>query len=1540
MASIGAAILTSTNTTTLMTATTSRVQEKELVIEYLGDYSDKLFRINKKTGLTLKPGPKCLIPSEARFKTNYPLRKGSKFVRSKYYELNMLADHQDLISSSFNWKLRLEFEFSGTFHIACYKSSNLNELNADCNGYANGNGKPAKTNSKGELREDLNELILWQAYVIVEPEMKVPLNAIRCQTVLSKCLGPLSSWRQRLTMVKELRYNMIHFTPIQELGQSESSYSLRDQLKLNPLFGATLNDVRKEIEYMDKKWSIMSVTDIVLNHTANDSPWIREHPECAFNMSNSSHLRPAFLLDSAFIWIMQDLMSGYLLQTDGLSAKDISNEISVQKIAILLRSYYIPQLKLFEFFMINIADALARFKTIERGNELQIDYANYERYGALVKCIPSNIKSADELKSFLTEQNIKRKNEIRDQLNYALNNAINAIKYERLNPNGPYFKQPVDPTRPLVAPYFTHTPIEEFKIVQEERKMYSVEQGSLFMAHNGWVMGASAGNADCSSNINADIYFKRELIAWGDCIKLRYGSGPSDVPFLWDHMRKYVESQAKIFHGFRIDNCHSTPLHVAEFVVDIARSIRPDFYLMAELFTQSEQMDNLYVNRLGLSSLIRESMSANNSRELGRLMYRFGGTPVGAFLATGAEPLKPCVANAIFYDQTHDNESPIKKRSAYDLPATMAILNMASCATGSTRGYDELVPHYIDVVKEKRLYPSQVDENNALLPLRRFLNGTLQRELQGFSEIFVDQVNDDVIAITRHNPNEGTSIVLIARTSFNANQNQHSSSPIKPLTIEGQIARILIEAQAYGDPSQYVRNEQFINGLANFRIKIFNSQARPEEAKLTHVEQLNVSHCELTFNEFTFLPSSVLAVKISLAEHQVASLKFVNSWRIDPSHFSNLTLDDANFILFRCAEENSFEPYELPDFTRFTYSGLYGLMYYLERVRENQDQAHPLAVNLRLGNWLSDYIIRRLKSRKSTFNLAEHLDHALSHVYELPRGMVPKYFDFIINQVYEFVLNQVVYPSLSIFVSKGPKFVKLLALSSVALVGECPSAPLPAVDQSSKLGYLPSIAAGLPHFSVGYMRNWGRDTFIAMRGLLLVTGRFVEAKSIILSCARTLKHGLIPNLIDGGVKSRYNCRDAVWWWLYCIREYTRMAPSGIEILRCKVRRLHKPERKSANSSSNARSSSRANLMQANGLSNGHSDSTSDAACISQYLFDVIQEALECHFKGMEFVEDNAGKQLDEHMTEKGFHVKYGTKQDTGFVFGGNRWNCGTWMDKMGSSLEANTQGLPASPRDGSAIELVALSKCIVSWLDEMSELGYYPYDKVERVYDNTITLEWTWKKWASLIQANFENYFYIPLEHEQQQQQQQANLQFELNSKLINRRGIYKDTLGASIEWQDYQFRPNFLIALVVAPELFDPNHAKNALKLAKDCLCGPLGMKTLDPTDWNYCGDYDNDNRSSDPKVSHGYNYHQGPEWLWLTGYYIRASSKFLGVAERSHHLQLLTNIYGVLIDTPWLGLPELTNSDGKFCKFSCPTQAWSLGTTLEALQESVRKS
>lgn len=77
------------------------------------------------------------------------------------------------------------------------------------------------------------------------------------------------------------------------------------------------------------------------------------------------------------------------------------------------------------------------------------------------------------------------------------------------------------------------------------------------------------------------------------------------------------------------------------------------------------------------------------------------------------------------------------------------------------------------------------------------------------------------------------------------------------------------------------------------------------------------------------------------------------------------------------------------------------------------------------------------------------------------------------------------------------------------------------------------IIAGFPWFG-----QWGRDTFIALSGLCLVTARFELARQILANFARHLDAGMIPNcLSDANREPAYNTIDATLWFLHALDRY-------------------------------------------------------------------------------------------------------------------------------------------------------------------------------------------------------------------------------------------------------------------------------------------------------------------------------------------------------------------------------------------------------------------
>lgn len=84
-----------------------------------------------------------------------------------------------------------------------------------------------------------------------------------------------------------------------------------------------------------------------------------------------------------------------------------------------------------------------------------------------------------------------------------------------------------------------------------------------------------------------------------------------------------------------------------------------------------------------------------------------------------------------------------------------------------------------------------------------------------------------------------------------------------------------------------------------------------------------------------------------------------------------------------------------------------------------------------------------------------------------------------------------------------------------------------------ELGRRASIIAGYPWFS-----DWGRDSMIAIPGLLLACGRHAEALGTLTAFAALRRRGLVPNCFDDATgEAKYNTADASLWFIQASFDY-------------------------------------------------------------------------------------------------------------------------------------------------------------------------------------------------------------------------------------------------------------------------------------------------------------------------------------------------------------------------------------------------------------------
>ena len=1528
-------------------------------------------------------------------------------------------------------------------------------------------------------------------YITVLPKVliqgkEIKLDDIQLQTILSKSLGKINEFEKYFRESSKLKYNFVHFTPIQQLGISESLYCLRDNTKINNIFydNKDLSEEEKTKlfkEQLDKGrdiYGIGSFVDIVLNHASDNSEWLGNHPECGYNLENTPWLNCAYALDC----ILQEYSNSFCdCKTSRRCQPFVNNENDLKEIMSDLWNI-VNRANLHEYFIMNLEqnkkilnDFYENFyrernkytheiNSIHIGNDNEaIEYIfnhcldeigycrngvkiNGEKFGCcLIKLFNYNVNNREQFFNkaayFMNQCNERWKKIIPDWINGGMNNIRNGIHWEFIQNHN----KAIRVKKPLISPYFA---VFDKK---DKRKIF---------ACNGWV-GESEDPNNPAPNFTEKgtyYYFKRKINIWSDCPKLNYGNSPSDCPYLIEHMTRYVQQMAKMFNGFRLDNAHSTPIFIAEYLAQKAREVNPDLIVMAELFTKKEK-EISFVNRIGINILIRELIWCNNTRDLSAQIHRFGGGydhMLGKIeeniydyvknddnvILRKMKYLLPSLPHSIIFDLTHDNETYLQKMNNLALNLTkMACNSFSSTAIGSTRGFDQLFPIQPSVVNEQRRYIYDEDFNNMFhsnehhrtAPKEGKKKDEPKKALTKFNfrcsfankvnlalscrgwkpdinlkktggDLFSTEVvlgnnqkilykfviNDKEWVCDDTKPKEedgkgnvnnviylGNADKYIPSTNISDGLGLNSSQKdfhIKDLKLlRRQLNLIRNDISLYKNEfylhqenqflcifRTFVTEENYLANIPNFdgyalicrtgyeqgdttptrielpgiysefvcgstmkvgKIDVESFKSRPDLYGtdsdvyftkdgnwLNNFSYINQEKGRTLINFNGNMPSNTaIILKFKLTEEVRNSLIYIekeinqinNDWK---SLTQNLDLCDINLVLYKCEREELDNTrgergtYSFDNFGPLCYAGISHLHKKLNEFKLNKEN-NSILDNIRAGDWLLDYTIKRFKDQPNLKNIYNILCTIFDNYKKLYVHHKPVYITKIIDLLYNIMIMKLYDLMKNKYIINFSSFSRLLLNSIPQFIGYIENSRF---KHNTELPYNKlSLSAGLPHFSVEYMRCWGRDTFISFNGLFLIPGLFKEAKAILLNYASVMRHGLIPNLLDSGINCRYNARDATWFFLRSVIDYVERS-KDFDIFNFEI-----------------------NMVFLSDDCNEHNNKKERGERMNMKLAEIVHEILQRHAKGISFREWRAGKQIDEQMTDEGFNIKIYLNEENGFIYGGNKWNCGTWMDKMGSSEKARNKGHPATPRNGADCEIIGLLYYTLVHLDYLNKEGKYPFKEIKLNDGKNLK----YSEWATKIKDNFEKFFFIE----------------KKNSNALHD-NIYKDYISDDNDLRhESQLRPNIFVTLAIAPELFNKSHAIKFMKVAEQYLIvkNCIGVRTLDYTDKNYNGNYEVHNDTDNYHLAHGLNYHNGPEWVWPSGFYLISKINFNNEEEIFSDLcKKLIPFEMYIQKDKWSGLPELTNKDGSYCEGSCPTQAWSVATLIEALDELSHQS
>jgi predicted glycogen debranching enzyme len=362
-----------------------------------------------------------------------------------------------------------------------------------------------------------------------------------------------------------------------------------------------------------------------------------------------------------------------------------------------------------------------------------------------------------------------------------------------------------------------------------------------------------------------------------------------------------------------------------------------------------------------------------------------------------------------------------------------------------------------------------------------------------------------------------------------------------------------------------------------------------------------------------------------------------------------------------------------------------------------------------------------------------------------------------------------------------------------------------------------SVIAGYHWFS-----DWGRDTMIALPGLTWLSGRSGLARQILLTFARHVDEGMIPNRFpdQGRAAPEYNTVDATLWFVEAVRALA--------------------------------------------------DEAGDHEFVRAHLYEALIDILAWHERG----------------------TRYGIRLDgDGLLVAGTGGTQLTWMDaRVGDRV--------VTPRHGKPVEVQAL------WYNALRTVGAFA-----RRFRDVATAA-RYREISTLAARTFGARFW--------------NVDAGCLYDVVDRDG----GIDASV-------RPNQIFAVSLRHSILARDLAKRVVDVVQTQLLTPYGLRTLAPTDPQYCGRYEGDVATRDAR------YHQGTVWPWLMGPFVTA---YLNVHRHTPTAKRIVRgwlapLQAHLCEAGLGQISEIFDGDAPHTPRGCIAQAWSVAELRQALHALDRK-